>query len=132
MDLYPSELLKLGGLSVCECSTDDEAELCNYVLSLAKIRSVVVLGRGKLDLRTPQVKVAPDDVDRARRILDKPIEEDLRREFEEQRNVGDFQFPICPACSSPDVLLESTEPENEWLCETCGRRWSDSMNSLID
>jgi len=125
MEFYPIGLLELGGESVVECETYEEAELCSHVLHLAEIRNVILRPSGKLDLRWPQVKVAPDDVLRAKEILSKPVDEKIRHDFEERPRLTDLPPLSCPHCASTDILLESADPANLWECEACGANWQD-------
>jgi hypothetical protein len=121
-DLYLDHTdLVLGGTSIAECETSDDANFLCFVLGRHGIRAAVLTPGGKFDLRFPQVKVAPDDEAAARSILAGPIPSSLREEYEEP--VPDFEMPDCPQCQSEAVLLESTEPQNKWLCENCGNRW---------
>ncbi|MGI8770108.1 MAG: hypothetical protein ACR2JE_01590 [Acidobacteriaceae bacterium] len=120
-----ADLLQKGGVSVCECETSQEAELYCYVLELAKIKGVVLRRGEKFDLRLPQVRVAPDDAERAKALLSQPIPDATRKDFEEQFISGDFEIPACKRCGSADVLLEAVEPTNQWRCDKCGARWQD-------
>jgi hypothetical protein len=69
------------------------------------------------------VVVKPSDADRAGVLLAQPIPERLMEEPASE--VKDFVAPSCPACGSPDSLLESADPTNQWLCEECDHTWAD-------
>jgi hypothetical protein len=115
--------LRLGGVTVGEYNTVNEAKLADYVLHLAGVRGTVVEGHGSFDIRLPFVRVAPEDAEKATAILAEPISETIRHEYEALRNLPDFEAPVCPHCSCNEVLLEAFEPNNQWLCEECGHRW---------
>ena len=62
---------------------------------------------------------APSDV------LAQPISAEVMEQYESAKESGDFQSPDCPRCGTPDPLLESADPVNEWFCESCGHQWKD-------
>jgi hypothetical protein len=117
--------LRLGGVIVEEYDTVNEAKLASYVLELAGVRAVVVDGSGQFDLRSPFVRVAPEDAEKAAAILAQPISEGVRADWQATQDLPDFEIPACPHCSCREVLLEAFEPSNQWLCEECGHRWVD-------
>jgi hypothetical protein len=118
--------LRLGGVTVREYDTVNDAKLAGYVLDLAGIRAVTVQSNDSFDLRLPFVRVAPEDAEKAATILAQPISAKIRAEFEAMRNLPDFEAPACPRCSCSEALLEAFEPTNQWLCEECGHRWKDA------
>ena len=124
--------LRLGGVTVGEYDTVDEANLADYVLGLSGVRATVVVGSGRFDLRVPFVRVAPDDAEKATAILALPIPAKIRAEYEATRNTPDFEAPACPRCSCSEVLLEQVEPNNQWLCEECGHRWEDASPESME
>ena len=113
---------------MCECESYEEDDLCCYVLGLEKIYSVSPRRTvGRLDMRWPQVMVAPDDLERASEILSRPIAPEMRRDFEAEESLAarPFEIPMCVRCSSTEVLLESIDPFNKWRCETCDEVWAE-------
>jgi transposase-like protein len=39
--------------------------------------------------------------------------------------IPEFEPPVCPDCGAEDPLLEDVNPRNAWLCERCGKQWTD-------
>ena len=118
--------LMLGGVTVGEYDTVNEANLATYVLDLEGIQAVMGGSNGSFDVRLPFVRVAPEDADRAIGILARPISAQTRAEYEELRNLPEFEVPNCPNCSCAEVLLQEVEPTNQWFCGECGHRWQDA------
>jgi hypothetical protein len=50
---FPGDL-QAGGIAVCECESEDEAEFCSFVLNEAGIQNAPLRREKKLDLRWPQ------------------------------------------------------------------------------
>jgi hypothetical protein len=124
------EDLVLGGVTVAECETSDEAELLSYVLGEARIRSAVRATRGQFDLTIPQVRVAPEDAERAAAVLANPISDSIRREITEMSyENASFADQRCPHCNSVEILLQPESPGylNDWLCSGCGYSWQDPL-----
>jgi transposase-like protein len=67
--------------------------------------------------------VAADQLEQAQAVLASPIPQEVIEES--QIKVPEFELPGCPMCGASDPLLESADPVNEWLCESCGAQWSD-------
>jgi hypothetical protein len=124
------EDLALGGITVANCETSDQAGLLSFVLGEAGIRSVVRATRGKFDLTLPQVRVAPEDEERAIAVLVNPIPDSVRREYAEMSYENAFfADQRCPRCYSADILLQPENPAylNDWLCSSCGHNWQDPL-----
>jgi hypothetical protein len=124
------EDLLLGGVTVAHCETSDEAGLLSFVLGEAGIRSVTRATRGSFDLTLPQVRVAPEDAERAATVIAKPIPDGVRREYAEMSyDSASFADQRCPRCSSADILLQPENPAylNDWLCSSCGHSWHDPL-----
>ena len=119
------DILRLAGVVACDCVTEDQLILCAELLEEADIDHVVRRPQQTFDRRYPQLLVSPDDLDRAKEVLNGPITEDIRKQVEMNMATGDFPSILCPACSTPDPLLESVDPTNQWLCEACNHQWSD-------
>jgi ribosomal protein S27E len=115
---------------LCEGMEYDQAWQIQEVLRRAGIESWIErAGGGRAsrfaneldgDLR---VKVAADELDRARAIIANPIPQDVIDESHE--TVPEYESPRCPGCGAEDPVLESAEPVNAWKCESCGREWTD-------
>jgi len=122
---FPSELLQMAGVALCECDTTVEANFVRFILGEERIDSVIRDYAGRSDLRLPQVLVAPDDLEKAKQILNRANITELRPQFEAEFAVAslDFAPPKCPSCSSEELLLETVDPTNTWVCEDCGTTW---------
>jgi hypothetical protein len=105
---------------LCECDDQNQAWQIGEVLRRAGIESWLDGPRSEssLDVRSPQVFVAADQLEEARAIVAKPISQDVIDQSKEK--VEDFEPPTCPKCGASDPLLESVDPSNNWLCESCG------------
>jgi hypothetical protein len=119
------QVLYLAGVVACDCLTEEQLTLCSELLDEAHLDFVVRRPREFDALRYPQLLVSPEDLSRAKEVLKGPITEELRRQAELSMAVEDFPTILCPNCSAPDPLLESVDPTNQWLCESCEHRWSD-------
>jgi hypothetical protein len=75
----------------------------------------------------PRILVAADQLDEARIVIARPVPQDVIDQSHEPP--AEYQMPRCPACRAEDPVLEDTEPVNTWLCEACGRQWSDPAPS---
>jgi hypothetical protein len=71
------------------------------------------------------VLVAADQADEAKELLAQPIPQDIIDQLNEEATASEYELPTCPKCYAPDPILESVEPSNNWLCESCGHTWSD-------
>src|SRR5262249_8205229 len=93
-------------------------------------RSTVRATQGPFDLTVPQVRVAPEDAEKAAEVLAKPISETLRREFTEMSyDNAPFASQHCPRCNSNEILIhpENRASLNDWLCAACGHSWQDNL-----
>ena len=113
---------------LCECEKWEQAWQLQEALRRAGIESWID-GPGpysplaELDLTSPRILVAADELDQARIIAAQPIPQDI---IDESRiKVPEFQLPTCPTCGTADPLLEGIDPVNLWRCEMCGRQWTD-------
>lgn len=123
---------------LCDCETSLQAWQVAETLRRAGIDSWIQappdVSRydAPLDLTYPRVLVAADQLELAQRILAQPISQDV---IEESRAVfestpAEFEMPACPKCGSKnEVVLESANPVNSWLCEACGAEWADAEKS---
>lgn len=114
-----------GGVTVAEFQTEEECNFAVYVLGQGGVAGSVAIPERRLDLRLPQVKVAPDDEALARGILAEPITAEKRAQYDAQQDGEPFVTPNCPVCAASDVVLESVANGNSWRCESCGESWSE-------
>jgi hypothetical protein len=111
---------------LCECNNLEEATPIRMALRQAGIQSWIE-GPGyriSMDMLNPRILVAADQLEQARQVLVQPIPQAIIEESKIE--VPAFEFPVCPKCGAEDPVLESAEPVNSWLCEECGRQWSDA------
>lgn len=114
---------------LCECNERTEAWQIYEVLKRAGIESWLE-GPGFHDgrgLEYPRVVVAADQLQQARAIVAQPIPQEIVEQCE--LPVEEFKLPVCPQCGAEDPVLESADPVNRWLCESCGRQWSDPVTA---
>lgn len=121
-------------VALCRCDSLDEAAARGEMLRRAGIdcwiqrpgaRSVVPwleLGVGDI-----QINVAADQLDQAKLIVAQPIPQAILDEVSEQNATPAYEAPVCPKCRATDPTLESVEPSNNWLCESCGYAWPDPI-----
>jgi predicted RNA-binding Zn-ribbon protein involved in translation (DUF1610 family) len=117
-----------GGITIGTFDSEYEAGLAGYALELAKIQSGVATSNQQFGLQGIELRVAPDDGERAIVILSKPMPDSVREDYEAMKNAGDFELPTCPKCGSQEVLLVSAEPSNQWECDVCGHAWQDPIS----
>jgi hypothetical protein len=121
-------------IGLCRCDSYDEAAARGEMLRRAGIdswiqrpgsRSVVPwleLGVGDI-----QINVAADQLDEAKAIVGQPIPQEILDDLAEGKAAPPYELPACPKCRAEDPTLESVEPSNNWLCESCGYTWSDPV-----
>ena len=110
---------------LCECNEAMEAWQLHEALRRAGIDSWVEGHRH--DLSNPRVVVAADQLEQAREIAAQPIPQEIIDEFNAPPE--EYQPPACPQCGAEDPVLESVDPVNRWLCESCGAQWSDAAEA---
>jgi hypothetical protein len=108
---------------LCECETTQEAWQVAETLRRAGIESWVTRSMAAWDMSGPRVQVAADQLEQAQAVLSSPIPQEVIAES--HAKVPEFELPGCPMCGAADPVLESVDPVNAWLCETCGAEWSD-------
>jgi hypothetical protein len=123
------DLIRVGGVKVYESDDRNDASLIWYVLRRANIPAALTRKEHDFDLRLPQVRVSPDDVERALAIIGQPIPDVIRQDYELESaaETEEWLLPNCKRCSAPDPLLESASPTNTWRCEECGATWQDPL-----
>jgi hypothetical protein len=108
---------------LCEGDSEEQALAICEMLRLAKLDCWYEgPGRG-WSVGGSRVIVSADQLEEARQIASQPIPQSLLDDL--RTVVPEYEAPRCPACHAEDPVLESAEPSNNWLCEACGRQWSD-------
>jgi hypothetical protein len=108
---------------LCACDTTKQAWQLSSALKRAGIESWVENASNGADIGCPRVLVAADQLDQAREVAARPIPPEVVEES--QLEVPEFEPPQCPRCRAEDPVLESVDPANSWLCEACGKQWTD-------
>jgi len=112
---------------LCEYHDIAEARAAAKVLMEAGIESWIERPQQYLGPSATCVKVAADQLDHAREVLAQPLPQPLIDEQRELDSAPPYEIPLCPKCRAEDPTLESVEPSNNWLCESCGNTWSDPV-----
>jgi len=115
---------------LCGCEHQEQAWQIFEVLRRAGIESWIERPGAKATVAWDermvgnlQVLVAADQLDDAREIAARPIPQDVVDESRQE--VPEYVPPKCPKCGAEDPVLESAEPTNSWLCEACGKQWTE-------
>lgn len=111
-----------------ECDTYEQAMQLKELLRRNGIESWVERPRRSMyDLPLPsRIEVGADQLEQAERIAAQPMPQEIIAMFKEiEEDVDEYEPPKCPACGDNDPVLENAEPVNQWLCEVCGKQWSD-------
>ena len=118
---------------LCRCDSIDEAAQRAEMLRRAGIECWVqrpgsrfVVPWLEIGVGDIQINVAADQLDQARTVVSQPIPQDIM-EMKEEEATSAYEIPACPECGAADPTLESVEPSNNWLCESCGHTWSDPI-----
>lgn len=113
---------------LCECQDLAEAKAVATMLMGAGIESWIERPQQYyVDPSSPCVKVAADQLEHAKAVLAQPVPQELIEEQRELEAAPAYEIPVCPKCKAEDPTLESVEPSNNWLCESCGYTWSDPI-----
>ncbi len=115
---------------LCECDTSQEAWQVGETLRRAGIESWVTGSRSTWDVSGPRVQVAADQLEQAQAVLASPIPQEVIEES--QMKCRNSSCLGVRQCGASDPLLESADPVNTWLCETCGAEWSDPEDGSDD
>jgi hypothetical protein len=110
---------------LCECEDRVQGWQIQETLRRAGIESWIE-GAGSRDpwaLSSPRLQVAADQLEQAQQVIAQPIPADIVEMS--TMEVPEFEMPKCPQCRSEEIVLESAEPTNSWLCEDCGAQWTD-------
>jgi hypothetical protein len=111
-----------------DCTSEAEARALSEVLHRAGIDSWIELpGRRGGALVAPRILMAADQLEQAIEIAGRPIPQEI---LDLSVEAPEFEAPHCPACHAEDPTLESTEPSNSWLCEACGKQWTEPVPQI--
>jgi hypothetical protein len=108
---------------LCACETTEQANQIREMLRRAGIDSWVEKPGSRWSVVSPRVVVAADQLEQAIEIARQPVPRDIIEQSTEE--VPEYVAPNCPRCGAEDPVLESAEPTNSWLCEACGRQWTE-------
>lgn len=122
--------LAMAGITIAECATAEGAWFLVHLLKEQGIRAAVSVPATRMDLRAPQVRVAPDDEEKARSVLSKPVSVEDREAYDSEPEVEPEPLPVCPKCGAPDLILEGVDEVNHWHCEACGIKWDEDLRDL--
>jgi hypothetical protein len=114
-------------VSLCACDTTVEARRIAEMLRRAGIDSWIEAPEIRGGTDCPRVLVGADQFDQAQLVVAHPIPQDILDEESEREEASAYEIPVCPKCKALDPTLESVEPSNNWLCESCGYTWSDPV-----
>jgi len=121
-------------VGLCRCESLEEAGARSEMLRRAGIDSWIqrpesrfVVPWLELGVGDIQINVGADQLDQARAILDQPIPQEVIDQLKEEAAAPEYELPTCPECGALDPVLESVEPSNNWLCESCDHTWSDPV-----
>jgi len=104
-----------------DCEDREQALMLREVLRRAGIDSWIEAQ--SIELAGPRVVVAADQLEEAQEIAARPIPKEIIDEYSTE--APEFVPPKCPKCGAEDPVLESADPVNSWLCEACGKEWTD-------
>jgi hypothetical protein len=119
---------------LCRCDSIDEAAQRAEMLRRAGIDSWIqrpgarfVVPWLELGVGDIQINVPADQLEQAHAVIAQPVSQDIIDELKEHESAPAYEIPACPRCKAEDPILESVEPSNNWLCESCGYTWSDPV-----
>jgi hypothetical protein len=113
---------------LCECEEREQARQIQEMLRRKGIESWVEAPSVRWGISYPRVLVAADQLDQAREVASRPIPQEIVDQFKIE--VQEFVAPKCPRCGAEDPVLEGADPVNAWLCEGCGKQWTDPAPAL--
>ena len=109
------------------CDSPEEAWQVGEALRRAGIDSWIQGPGSRAGLDGSRLMVAADQLEQAKAVAAQPIPQDIIDDSKQIHDVEPFENPVCPKCRAADPTLESVEPSNNWLCESCGYTWSDPV-----
>jgi hypothetical protein len=123
-------------VALCRCESLDEAAARSEMLRRAGIDCWIqrpgarfVVPWLELGVGDIQINVGADQLDQAHAIIAQPIPQEILQQLKEEAAEPAYELPTCPQCGAPDPTLESVEPSNNWLCESCDHTWSDPVEN---
>jgi hypothetical protein len=123
---------------LCNCESLDEAAMRSEMLRRARIENWIER-RGsrhsipwvdELGVGDIQILVAADQLEQARIIAAQPIPIEILEESKTAEEVTEYVAPKCPSCGAEDPILESADPFNSWECESCGKKWTETIDGV--
>ena len=111
---------------LCDCDDGEYAGQLQAALRAAGIDSWIE-GAGyrvAAEMLNPRILVAADQLEQALEIASRPIPQAIREQS--KMEIPEYEPPVCPKCGAEDPALESVDPVNSWLCENCGKQWTDA------
>ena len=121
-------------VALCRCESINEAAARSEMLRRAGIDSWIqrpgarfVVPWLEFGVGDIQINVGADQLEEAKSVINAPIPQDILDQIHEESATSEYELPICPNCGAPDPVLESVEPSNNWLCESCDHTWSDPV-----
>jgi len=81
-----------------------------------------------MDLRLPQVRVAPEEVESARRVLAEPVPAGMRESYDSHSEIETFRPPCCRTCGSDEVVRDGIGAGNQRRCEHCATAWTEMIS----
>lgn len=108
---------------LCAYETTEQANQIREMLRRAGIDSWVEKPGTRWSVSSPRVVVAADQLEQAIEIARQPIPQDIVEQS--TKEAPEYVAPNCPGCGAEDPVLETAEPTNSWLCEACGRQWTE-------
>ncbi len=121
-------------VALCRCESLNEAAARSEMLRKAGVDSWIqrpgsrfVIPWIEVGVGDIQINVAADQLEHAKAIAAQPIPQDILDQLAEEDAAPADELPTCPHCHAADPTLESVEPSNSWLCESCGHTWSDPI-----
>jgi len=109
---------------LCDCETTIEARGIAAMLQRAGIDTWIEASTKHYG---PRILVGADQLDQAQLMAAQPVPQDIIDQLNEEATAPQYELPTCPRCGAPDPTLESVEPSNNWLCESCEHTWSDPV-----
>ena len=112
---------------LCISNTAEEAWQLGEALRRAGIDGWIQGPNSRAGLDGSRVLVAADQLEQAREVAARPIPQEIIDKSRELNDAPEYENPVCRKCRAADPTLESIEPSNNWLCESCGYTWSDPV-----
>jgi len=115
---------------LCECEDAEQVWQLRTALKQAGIESWIE-GQGyrvAREISNPRILVAADQLEQAREVAARPIPQEIVELS--KTPAEEFELPVCPKCGAEEPVLESADPVNTWLCESCGEQWTEPVQEL--